>query len=218
MLSGHAVALKRLGAILLAGGQIDDGEHRYREALALDEELVARHPENARYRFDLSFSLSDLAFAARKKGDPATARTLWTRALDIRQAALDADPRNVRAMRGVASVHGYLAAAAADLKMVDEQLAHRRASLRQVEAVVAVVGAQTSDVTLRTWGQVHLAAAAMDKAEMLPVPERAPFLEEASQALKLAEPSVQGLARRADSDPELETRFERQSARLQGLR
>ena len=101
---------------------------------------MARYPDNATYRFDMTFSLSDLALTARKRGDPAAAMALYLRALEIREAALDADPKNVRAMLGVANLYNYLSNCAGELKHFDEQLTHRRDALRLIDAVIAVRG------------------------------------------------------------------------------
>jgi tetratricopeptide (TPR) repeat protein len=216
--SGYAVALKRAGALLLADGKLDEGERRYKEALALDEALVARHPDNATYRYDMTFSLSDLAFAARKRGDPAAARALWTRALEIRQAALDADSKNVRAMQGVASLHGYLGAAAWDLKQYEQNVAHRRQSLRLVEALIAIRGATPDDVSRRIWAHLYLAASLIDVAESRSPVQRAPLLDEASGLLQRADPDIRTLASRPGADPGMASVLHTERARLQGLR
>ena len=159
------MALKRAGALLHVDGKLDEAERLYREALALDEALVARYPDNATYRYDMTFSLSDLALTARKRGDPAAATALYLRALEIREAALDADPKNVRAMLGVANLHSYLGTCAAELKQFDEQVTHRREALRLIEAVIAVREPQAEDISRRTWWQIYLAQALMDLAE-----------------------------------------------------
>jgi len=218
VVSGHSVALKRAGALLLVDGRLDEGEQRYRKALALDEVLIARHPDNATYRYDMTFALSDLAFSARKRGDPATARTMWTRALAIRQEALDADPKNVRALQGVANLQGYLAGCARDLKQLDEQLRHRREALRMMDALIARVGSQAEEVSRRTWAQVYLAAALLDLAESRPAGERSALLDEADTVLRQAEPTVRDLAGRPGADPGLAPLFEEQRERLQGQR
>jgi non-specific serine/threonine protein kinase/serine/threonine-protein kinase len=216
--SSYAVALKRAGALLLADGKLDEGERRYKAALALDEALVARHPDNATYRYDMTFSLSDLAFAARKRGDPAAATALWTRALEIRQAALDADPKNVRAMQGVASLHGYLGTAAWDLKQYEENVAHRRESLRLVDALIAIRGAAPAEVSRRCWARLSLAASLIDVAGSRPAGQRAALLDEASALLQRAEPDIRALASRPGTDPGLASMLHKERARLQGLR
>ena len=216
--SGYSVALKRSGALLHVDGKLDEAERLYREALALDEALVARYPDNATYRYDMTFSLSDLALTARKRGDPAAATALYLRALEIRKAALDADPKNVRAMLGVANLHSYLGTCAAELKQFDEQLIHRREALRLFDAVVAVRGPQAEDRSRRTWWQVYLAQALMDLAEARPAANRPVLLDEASKLLQGAEPSVRDLAARRAADLGLSALFDAQRVRLRHLR
>ena len=216
--SGYSVALKRAGALLLADGKLDEGERRYREALALDEALIARHPDNATYRYDMTFSLSDLAFAARKRGDSATAQAMWSRALAIREAALQADPKNVRAMQGVANLHAYLSACAGDLKQLDEAVRHRREALRMMDAIIARVGPQAEEVGRRTWSQIYLAQALMDLAESRPDSGRSALIEEATALLRQAEPAVGDLSRSPGTDPRLAPLLREQRERLQRLR
>jgi tetratricopeptide (TPR) repeat protein len=212
------VALKRAGALLHVDGKLDEAERLYREALALDEALVARYPDNATYRYDMTFSLSDLALTARKRGDPAAATALYLRALEIRKAALDADPKNVRAMFGVANLHSYLGTCAAELKQFDEQVTHRREALRLFDAVVAVRGPQAEDRSRRTWWQIYLAGALMDLSERRPATDRPVLLDEASKLLQGAEPSVRDLAARRAADLGLSALFDAQRARLRHLR
>jgi serine/threonine-protein kinase len=122
----HAFALKRLGGILVREGNLEDGERRYRTALALDEQVTGRYPDNATYRYDMTFSLTDLGLVAKRRGDFAQAESLWTRALAIRQAALAADPRNTRPKAGVANIHAYLGGLYVAQKRINEALSHCR--------------------------------------------------------------------------------------------
>ena len=212
------MALKRAGALLHVDGKLDEAERLYREALALDEALVARYPDNATYRYDMTFSLSDLALTARKRGDPAAATALYLRALEIRKAALDADPKNVRAMSGVANLHSYLGTCAAELKQFDEQVTHRREALRLTEAVMAVREPQAEDISRRTWWQIYLAQSLMDLAEARPAANRPVLFDEAASVLQQAESSVRDVAARRAADRGLSALFDAQRARLRRLR
>src|SRR5918994_4599959 len=97
----HAFALKRLGGVLLRDGRYDESEQRYRQALVLDEQSYALdgRPET---RYDITFTLSDLALVQSRRGEWRGAVEMWRRALEIRQATADADPKNTRALGGVA--------------------------------------------------------------------------------------------------------------------
>jgi tetratricopeptide (TPR) repeat protein len=166
----------------------------------------------------MTFSLSDLALAARKRGDPAAATALYLRALEIRQAALDADPKNVRAMLGIANLHNYLGTCAAELKHFDEQLTHRREALRLNDAVTAIRGPQAENISRRAWWQTYLAGALMDLAEHRPAADRPALLDEAAGLLKAVGPSITDLVTRGLADPALRPAFEAQRARLSRLR
>ena len=210
----HAVALKRLGALHLAAGQLDAGERRYRDALALEEQLLARHPGHPTYGYDITFTLGDLAFAARKRGDSAGAKQQWLRALSMRQAVLEADPRNVRAMRGVANLHGYLSGACRDLKQFDEALAHSREVLHLVERLVEIRGRQAVDIYALASAQLYCASALIDLAGASPAAGRARLTMEAVALLRAATPGVLAPATGAAPDPSLQELVERVRAAL----
>jgi non-specific serine/threonine protein kinase/serine/threonine-protein kinase len=203
VMSHHAVALKRLGALHLAAGELDDGERRYRAALAIEEQLLTRHPGHPTYRYDITFTLGDLAFLARKRGDSASARQQWLRALAIRQAILEADPRNVRAMRGVANLHGYLSRACRDLKQFDEALAHNREAMRLNERLVEIRGRQAVDLYALASAQLFCARALVDLAAASPTAARSRLTMEAAALLRVAEPGVLAPATGAAPDPAL---------------
>jgi len=214
---GHAVALKRAGALLLAEQRYDEGERLYRQALALDERVVARNPDNATYRYDLTFSLSDLAFAARRRGDPAAARELYSRALDIRLAALEADPKNARVVQGVANLYGYIAACERDLRLFSDQIAHRREQIRLADRLLEVRGQRDSRI-FHLWTTVYLAQALMDKAETERGPGHQPLMDEAALHLRHAEPAIREVTRQPDADTGLQVLFDTEHARLARLR
>jgi len=89
-----AYALKRLGGVLLRTNRFDESEARYREALTLDQRALALD-DRPQTRYDITFTLSDLALVQSRRGHWDDAVAQWTDALRIRQAAVDADPRNV---------------------------------------------------------------------------------------------------------------------------
>ncbi len=188
VLRTQAFALKRLGAVLVSEGQLEEGEARYQAALALDEQQIALHPDNARYRYDLTFSLTDLAFIAGKRGDDARAESLWKRALAIRQAALAADPANTRTTNGVANLHMYLGEMYRKQKLHDLGISQFRESLRLRGEVVRIIGPLPGPVYEQAYAQMYLAQALLDIAAAGTSGEhRYATVSEARQLLKLAE-------------------------------
>ena len=151
-LRSHAFALKRLGAILVAEGSLNDGEARYQAALALDEQMIARHPDDARYRYDITFSMNDLALIASKRGDDTRAESMWNRALAIRQTALAADPKNVRTISGIAYIRGALGNLYLPRKQFAEAIAQFREEIRVYDGLVAVAGPLSIAVRQRAVG------------------------------------------------------------------
>lgn len=193
VLTNHAFALKRLGALALASGDLEGGERRYRDALTLDERLVARHPADTRHRYNLTFSLSDLAFAAGKRGNTAEAVALWRRALEIRQATLDADPKNVRAMHGVANLHAYLANAARDERRWSDAVSHWRLALTLRERLLAAQGPLPGALLNRASVQAGLASSLLDLADSANA-ATAPLRTEARALLAAARATATPLA------------------------
>jgi non-specific serine/threonine protein kinase/serine/threonine-protein kinase len=214
---GHAFALKRLGAILVAEGQLDEGERRYREALALDEAVVAQHPDNAPYRYDMTFSLTDLGLVARKRGDLATSEAMYRRALQLREEALAADPKNTRIMSGVVYAHGGLDPTLRLAGRRDEAEVHRRAALALLEELRTILGEVPQVQSQRAWGHAYLAELRLDAAEGASSRARAAALAEARHLLAQAEALARGIDKGPLSDPGFVELLHDQRARLARL-
>lgn len=102
-----AYALKRWGALLLAGKQFAEGGEKYKSALAIERRIQASP-------FDMSFTLSDLGLAERQQKRLPEALAYYEEALAIREAAYKADPKDIRAVMGLASTLDYMAWVHAD--------------------------------------------------------------------------------------------------------
>lgn len=212
----YAFALKRLGAILVSEGNLEDGERRYQAALAVDEQIVALHPDSATYRYDMTFSLTDLAVVAKRRRDFARAESLWNRALAIREAALAADPKNTRAIDGVANIRVYLGDLYLTTRRFPQAVSELRDNLRLRDQLVTIRGPLPQPIRARASAQLNLAQALLDSAEAeRPGGRRAALVSEAGRWLTLAEPVARKAA--ADSSPNasnLLTLVEQQTARL----
>ena len=154
--------------------------------------MVARNSGNLGYQFDMTYAMADLALIARHKGNAAEAATLYEQGLAIRQRVADADPKDLRAANGVASLHGYLAAAYGDLGRFDRQLAHRREQLRARERLVPPAQHPTSPQI--AVARIALAGALLSAAEQQPAPARRSAITEARRLLDAGEPVARAAA------------------------
>ena len=174
----HAFALKRLGAVLLRAQKYDESEERYRQALALDEESI-RLDDRPDTRYDITFTLSDLALVQSRRGAWSDAVTMWNRALEIRQAAVDADPKNTRAIVGVATILGRLGGAARALKDYATSVARYREELLVRNHLIAVAGPLPARVSEQSWCRLRLAEALLENASSAPPSARVKMIAEA---------------------------------------
>lgn len=175
----QAFALKRLGAVLLRAEKYDESERRYRQALALDEEAI-RLDDRPEVRYDITFTLSDLGLVQSRRGEWRDAVAMWGRALEIRQAAADADPRDVRALAGVATLFGRLGEAAAVQQDFVTSVARYRDELRLRDQIIVVQGKLPARVSEQAWARLNLATALLDGvAAASRDPARATWPEEA---------------------------------------
>jgi tetratricopeptide (TPR) repeat protein len=159
----HSYTLKRLGGVLLRRALLDESEQRYREALALDQEAL-RLDDRPQTRYDITFTLSDLALVQSRRGLWSDAVALWNQALAIRKAAMEADPRNVRAMNGTATLYGRLAIAAQKEQDLATTVARYREELRLREDLRSRSGDLPGNRADRAWAALRLAEALLDRA------------------------------------------------------
>jgi len=108
--SNLALAHKKLAALYAVSAikRYDDSVREYKDALALDEAYAQASPI-PRAQLDLSYDYSDLGWVTIRLGDLPAALVLYRKALDLRQAASAADPRDVRAASAMASSTGRIA-------------------------------------------------------------------------------------------------------------
>lgn len=164
----YAYALKRLGAVLLRAEAFEASEVRYRAALDIEEATLRTLPAGDLRRYDITFTLSDLALVQSRRGHWADAVTMWQRALDIRKAISDADPKNVRALTGVATLLGRLALGARAEGDLDTAISRGREELRLREQLVAVRGVMPATRADRAWAALRLAESLTDRSDGLP--------------------------------------------------
>jgi non-specific serine/threonine protein kinase/serine/threonine-protein kinase len=180
----HAYALKRLGAVLMHRQNYDESEQCYRQALALDEALVAIN-DSPQTRYDITFTLSDLALVQARRRQLDDAAAMFTRALEIRRAAFDADPKDTRAMVGVATLLGRLGMTAAVQEDWAASAAHYREELAIREQAILVQGPLPGRMAERAWSRLNLAKALLNQTDQSPrSPLRRQWLEEAGRLVR----------------------------------
>ena len=105
----YAFALKRLGAIRITDGALDDAGRLYRTALDLETAAVAANPASVRLQVDRSLTLSDLGLIAKKRNDLAAAERAYEEVVRVRRQAFEADRKNTRNWALLTSGMVYLA-------------------------------------------------------------------------------------------------------------
>lgn len=120
-----ALAHKKLGALYAVLKRYPEASREYDEARVIDEQALA---ENAtpRARLDLSYDYSDLGWVTIRLGDLPAALALHRKALELRQAAAAADPKDVRAASSVASITGRIGALLRRMGNLKEALAREQ--------------------------------------------------------------------------------------------
>jgi non-specific serine/threonine protein kinase/serine/threonine-protein kinase len=162
---GYSLTLKRLGAVEMVTDAPEASERHYRAALALEEAAIRRRPGDRTWPFEMSYTLSDLGLALKRRGETGECITLWLRALDLRRTALAADPRNERAMGAVASLLYRLGGAYLDTGRRAEAIAVFREDVAMREKLLAVAERVPSRVRDHGWSTLQLAIALQDLAD-----------------------------------------------------
>ena len=160
----YSLTLKRLGAVEMVTGALDESERRYRTALALEEEAAKAAGPNSRWPFETSYTLSDLGLVASRRGNADEAMRLWTRALELRRAALGAEPKNVRRMSAVASILTRLGGLHSRAGRHAEAVAAFEECLRLQEAIAHAGGRVPDGLRDVGWALINLAGAQLDLA------------------------------------------------------
>jgi serine/threonine protein kinase len=138
VLALRARALETLGDVLAERGSEADAATAWRDALAIREDLAARHPEDGERQRELASSLIEVSRAVRSEGSLSGALQLATRATGIRDR-LAAGPGgdSVTSERARASDHHIVADMLESAGNLDGALAEHRTGLAILEACVA---------------------------------------------------------------------------------
>jgi tetratricopeptide (TPR) repeat protein len=215
---GYSRAQQQLGAILLQDGVLDEAERLYLSAQAIEKDLAARRSQDLALRHEMAGSVNALALIARRGGDVAKAESLWTQALTAMQAALDADPKDTRALAGVADVRTSLAGVCRSQRRFDEALEHYREAVRARERVAGPDASRPNASAALASARVYVARALLDLVEVRPpAPTDAGRLREADALLAQAWPLALGAPTSSPAQLDTFAEVERQTARLRRL-
>ncbi len=88
---------KRLGALLVVTKDLPAALAEYQSAVAIDEQRVGSHPDDARARMDLSFGYSDIGLICQLMGKMRDGLEQYRKAERIRAEVSAADPHDQRA-------------------------------------------------------------------------------------------------------------------------
>jgi non-specific serine/threonine protein kinase/serine/threonine-protein kinase len=211
---GHAFALKRLGAVLLRGTKYADSERVYLQALGIDEENL-RLDDRPQTRYDITFTMSDLALVQSRLKRWPDAIALWRRALEIREAEAEADPKNTRPLSGVGVLYGRLGMAAYNTGDLAESARWYRREITVRERLFALTGPLPGRVAERSWARLNTAFVLLELADRSPGdPARAAWIDEA-RGLARATARTDGKASvTAGSEPGYIEMYDRVARRL----
>jgi non-specific serine/threonine protein kinase/serine/threonine-protein kinase len=178
----HAFVLKRLGAVLQWLDRDADAEPRYRQALVLDEEALAEHPDDPEAQWRVTVTLSNLGGVLTRLGRRDDSLAPWTRALEMRRATVAADPKDQRAIEGLVMLLGRLSSRAYEDKRFADSVAYNREKLRLADYVASREGATPRARSDRALARLELVMALVAQADA-GAASRAALLAEARQIL-----------------------------------
>jgi eukaryotic-like serine/threonine-protein kinase len=209
----YSLTLKRLGAVEMVTGALEASERRYRTALAMEEEAIRRNPGDRGWPFEVSFTLSDLGLALKRRGQTGECITLWLRALDLRRAALAADPKNERAMGALASLLYRLGGAYLETGRRTEAVAVFREDMAMRGKLLAQTGRTPSRVREHGWSTLQLAIALLDLADE-GGPDARAHVNEARALFRTLQPDDIKSAGANTIDAEFRKEYDKTAARL----
>jgi eukaryotic-like serine/threonine-protein kinase len=208
----YSLTLKRLGAVEMVTGALEASERHYRAALAMEEDAIRRNPGDRSWPFEMSYTLSDLALALKRRGQTGEAIVFWQRALDLRRAALAADPMNERAIGAVANILYRLGLAYRDTDRPADAVAAFREELA-IRDKMLEKGRILSRVRDHDWSTLELAIALLNLADK-GGPDARAHTSEARALFRTLQPDQIKLAGGSRIDHEFRESYDKTAARL----
>jgi serine/threonine-protein kinase len=192
-LQSRVKALRQLGEVRVALGNLPEATGAFREALRLSESLAARAPEDTERQFELGQSHFWVGYLLWQQKDLAGAMGPFRAYLAVSEALVTRDPRNRKWMLELAYAHSNLGSVARELG----DHASAQASLRASAGIMETLLAQTpEDDALRLeLGHVH--------AKLGDLLAYLGDLQGATEWLEKYRSAMQSLAERKPDDMEL---------------
>jgi tetratricopeptide (TPR) repeat protein len=111
---GRSKWIKQLGDIARGRGRITDATQLYQQALAIDEQLTRRDPDDTGFQRNLATSYNSLADLARDAGNTGEAERLYRQGLAISERLARLDPGDAGFQRDLSFSYNRLAELARD--------------------------------------------------------------------------------------------------------
>jgi tetratricopeptide (TPR) repeat protein len=155
-LTGLAASHKKVGAVLLKTGRLANASAHYREALALDEKILAMDPRDPAARYDITFTLSDTGFTYWMLKDRPKALEYYRRVLAMREALVKEDPSNMRARSGVLSTCNYLGQLLREQGNWREAVLYHRRTIADTEEMLKSDASNADELAQLAWRHIGL--------------------------------------------------------------
>jgi len=182
------------------------------------EEQAARPPDVTGLRLEVAAITSDLALAARRRGDAAKAEALWAQALNDVRPVLDGSPDDLRVLDRVAIVRTSLGSVCRSQRRFDQSLAHYREALRARQRAASAADAPAGASLALAVAQVDVARLLVDLVEIRPPGSNgAARLREATALLAQAGPALRAAGQLSPAQEDALREIDRQSGRLRRL-
>lgn len=129
-LQGHAESLRQLGDLQLRQGQPEEALKAFSDAYRMDEELLARAPDDTQRLFNLGQSEFWVGYAHLNMADNAAALERFNGYMDVSRRLYERDPQNVDWVMELCYAYNNLASVLAEEGRTAEAVANMREALR----------------------------------------------------------------------------------------
>ena len=99
---------KHVGSVLFAQNKVQEALEHYHAALAIDQAILDREPQNLQFRYNITYTYGDTGLMLMKTGDLSGALENLERAKKIREERAAADPNDVRTRYGLSFTYNNI--------------------------------------------------------------------------------------------------------------
>ena len=133
----HAQNVFWIGDLARQQGQISEAESSYREYKRLADQMVARQPDNLKWRMEVLYATEDIGITLKLQRRYAEAAQLFGSTLDPMLSLATVDPDNSVYQQEFSNLLGWFADTESALGHLDSAIAARRRQIAFLERVVA---------------------------------------------------------------------------------